>query len=194
MIAPRTAGFMCFQSSSPLVTEMKSEPKKTRLTPGTANRALASGERAAASRVGKSATVPSPMTSRPGRNFSVAGLGVDSVWMNIAWLYFGAVPRSYMDLRAGPIKRRAVGAPNGLKIRGDPLPFPVAITGGFGALGAIELLGAVGGGRCRGAAGVRLRQGPFGPPRESALRSGPWKGIYPSVCGRPWPGPSRLIS
>jgi hypothetical protein len=28
--------------------------------------------------------VPSGMTTRPGRNFKVAGLGVASVWINIA--------------------------------------------------------------------------------------------------------------
>ena len=85
MIAPRTAGFRCRQSPSDLVTEMKSEPKKTLPTSGMPKRAAASGERAAASLSGKSATALSPITSRPGRNFSVAGFGVDSVWMNIAF-------------------------------------------------------------------------------------------------------------
>ena len=84
IIVPRIAGFRCFQSPSRLVTEMKSDPKKTRLTSGMANSALARGERPAASTLGKSATAPSPITSRPGRKFRVAGLGVDSVWMNMA--------------------------------------------------------------------------------------------------------------
>src|SRR5690242_3078510 len=80
------AGFRCFQSPSRLVTEMKSAPKKTRLTSGMVNSALAKGERPAVEASGKSATPPSPITSRPGRNFRVAGLGVDSVWMNMAAL------------------------------------------------------------------------------------------------------------
>src|SRR6478752_6924257 len=81
------AGFRCFHSPSRLVTEMKSEPKNTRATSGMANSALARGERPALSALGKSATLPSPITSRPGRNLRVLGLGVDSVWMNIgvAW-------------------------------------------------------------------------------------------------------------
>ena len=33
------------------------------------------------------AAVPDDITSRPGRNFRVAGLGVDSVWMNIKRLH-----------------------------------------------------------------------------------------------------------
>ncbi len=47
MIAPRMAGLRCFQSPSRLVTEMKSQPKNTRDTSGTANSARASGERPA---------------------------------------------------------------------------------------------------------------------------------------------------
>ena len=43
----------------------------------------ASGEAAAASAVGKSA-VPAGITAWPGRNFKVAGFGVDSVWINMA--------------------------------------------------------------------------------------------------------------
>ena len=42
------AGFRCFQSPSRLVTEMKSEPKKTRLTSGMVKSALARGHRALA--------------------------------------------------------------------------------------------------------------------------------------------------
>src|SRR4051812_7680630 len=77
------AGLRCFQSPSRLVTEIKSAPKNTRETSGMENSALARGERPAVSALGKSATAPSPITSRPGRNFRVAGLGVDSVWMNM---------------------------------------------------------------------------------------------------------------
>ena len=73
---------MWAQSASSLVTEMKSEPRNTPVTPGSANSAEASGETAAASAVRKSRGSPTS-TSRPGRNFRVAGLGVASVWMNI---------------------------------------------------------------------------------------------------------------
>src|SRR5476651_2073795 len=99
------AGFRCFQSPSRLVTEMKSEPKKTRETSGMANRAVARGERPAVSALGKSATAPSPITSRPGRNLRVAGLGVDSVWMNM-----GAPGdcTPYMDPREGGFKQRII--------------------------------------------------------------------------------------
>ena len=45
----------------------------------------ASGEACAAASLGKSA-VPAGSTVWPGRNFSVAGFGVDSVWMNMASL------------------------------------------------------------------------------------------------------------
>jgi hypothetical protein len=44
---------------------------------------LASGERSA-SAASRASNVPDSITGRPGRNFSVAGLGVDSVWMNKA--------------------------------------------------------------------------------------------------------------
>src|SRR5579885_1333336 len=95
------AGFRCFHSPSRLVTEMKSAPKNTRLTSGTANRALARGERPALSALGKSATLPSPITSRPGRNLRVLVLGVDSVWMNMATPgQYGA----YMNLLGVSIK------------------------------------------------------------------------------------------
>ena len=52
------------------------------VTPGTSNRANARGEMVAASAPRKSRGSPA-RTSRPGRNFSVAGLGVASVWMNM---------------------------------------------------------------------------------------------------------------
>src|SRR5215213_5877067 len=44
---------------------------------------LASGLRAADSADAKSAVPAAPITSRPGRNFRVAGLGVPSVSMNM---------------------------------------------------------------------------------------------------------------
>src|SRR5579875_1682299 len=84
MMAARTAGFSWYQSaSSCLVTVMKSLPRKTPATCGSANNRSASGERRAAARSGKLA-VPFFITTRPGRNFSVAGFGVCSVWMNMA--------------------------------------------------------------------------------------------------------------
>ena len=83
MMAPRMAGLMCCHSSpSPLVTEMKSEPRNTPVTPSTSNRRCASGE-VVASDLARKSTVPSPSTVLPGMNLRVAGLGVGSVWMNM---------------------------------------------------------------------------------------------------------------
>ena len=80
---------------SALVTVTKSVPKNTPVTPSTANTRLASGDLEAASDVGKSA-VPMSSTVWPGKNLSVAGFGVDSVWMNML------VPlMSQYDMRAG---------------------------------------------------------------------------------------------
>src|SRR5215469_12241806 len=62
---------------------MKSLPKKTPATPSTANSRVASGD-CSASALSRMSRVPSASTVRPGRNFKVAGLGVVSVWMNIA--------------------------------------------------------------------------------------------------------------
>src|SRR3954469_2267102 len=84
MMAPRIAGFMCCQSLPSLVTVTKAEPKNPLATPGTLNSFSASGERAAASRLVNS-IVPLSSTVRPGMNFKVAGLGVASVWMNMAF-------------------------------------------------------------------------------------------------------------
>src|SRR5215472_5161218 len=82
MMPPRIEGFRTCQSrSAALVTVMKSDPKKTRSTPSMANSRLASGDGAPASADAKS-IVPLSMTTRPGRNFRVDGLGVCSVWMN----------------------------------------------------------------------------------------------------------------
>ena len=84
MIAPSTRGFSSNHSAaSALATVMKSAPRKTPVTPGKPKRRLAKGERAAASASGKLA-VPGAITARPGRNLSVAGLGVVSVSMNMA--------------------------------------------------------------------------------------------------------------
>src|SRR5665213_4478962 len=95
MMAPRIAGLICCQSPSLLVTEMKSEPKNTPHTFGRSNNFSASGDCAAASLVGMS-SVPLSSTPRPGRNFRVAGLGVDSVWMNIVWLLAQLVQGPWM--------------------------------------------------------------------------------------------------
>src|SRR5262249_52191525 len=83
MMAPRIAGLSCCHSPSLLVTVMKSEPKNTPLIPFMPNSRSARGELAAAlgSRMSR---VPEARTVRPGRNLRVAGLGVASVWMNIA--------------------------------------------------------------------------------------------------------------
>src|SRR5262245_57239223 len=102
MMAPRIAGLRCRQSPSRLVTVMKSEPKKTRSTSGMAKRRVASGERAPAWASGKS-TVPAVMTSRPGRNFKVAGLGVVSVCMNM-----DQISRLVSDYARGNKKRTAL--------------------------------------------------------------------------------------
>ena len=64
-----------------------SAPRNTPATPSTANRRLASGERAAAASADAKWAVPSVMIARPGKNFIVAGLGVGSVWMNMASPY-----------------------------------------------------------------------------------------------------------
>src|SRR5208282_323556 len=96
---------------------MKSAPKNTLSTSGMRNSASAKGERPAESRSGKSATAPAPMTSRPGMNFKVAGLGVDSVWINmvhnLTWPgFFGRVPKYPVH---GPTARRDQGRLAGLK-------------------------------------------------------------------------------
>jgi hypothetical protein len=61
----------------------KSPPRKTPVTPPTAKSRSANGERAAATVASVKFAVPLSITLRPGRNLSVAGLGVSSVWMNI---------------------------------------------------------------------------------------------------------------
>src|SRR6201996_3806086 len=66
----------------------------------------ASVEAVAASASRKS-RVPSPMTSRPGRNFRTSGFGVGSVWMNMGqmWRVRGrsASSREIGDLVVGEV-------------------------------------------------------------------------------------------
>src|SRR5262245_33485284 len=83
MMAPRIAGLSCCHSPAVLVTATKSEPKNTPEIPGISNRRSASGDWAAAS-LSRMSSVPLVSTGRPGRNLSVAGFGVGSVWMNMA--------------------------------------------------------------------------------------------------------------
>src|SRR6185437_8351896 len=86
MTAPRMTGLSVVQDApSSLLTVMKSAPKKTPVTPSSANSRVAKGERVAASASAKFA-VPCSITVRPGRNLRVAGLGVVSVSMNIVAL------------------------------------------------------------------------------------------------------------
>jgi hypothetical protein len=103
MFAPRIAGLACSQAvAASFVTVTKSEPKNTPVTPATAKIRCASGDFAAASALWKSA-VPTSSTVWPGRNFSVAGFGVVSVWMNIgaslAWGTYAAPERINQVLR-----------------------------------------------------------------------------------------------
>src|SRR4029453_2901656 len=83
MMTPRIAGLSCCHSLAVLVTAMKSEPKNTPEIPAISNRRSASGDCAAAS-LSRMSSVPLVNTGRPGRNLSVAGFGVGSVWMNMA--------------------------------------------------------------------------------------------------------------
>src|SRR5215471_14912215 len=83
MMAPRIAGLSCCHSPAVLVTATKSEPKNTPEIPAISNRRSASGDWAAAS-LSRISSVPLVSTGRPGRNLSVAGFGVGSVWMNMA--------------------------------------------------------------------------------------------------------------
>src|SRR5262245_2975147 len=93
MMAPRIAGLSCCHSPLALVTAMKSEPKNTPETPAIANRRSASGDCAAAS-PSRMSSVPLARTVRPGRNFSVAGFGVGSVWMNMASSFAAAASKA----------------------------------------------------------------------------------------------------
>jgi hypothetical protein len=77
MIVPSTCGFsVCQAISSVLVTVMKSPPRNTRATPGSANSAVASGLRAAVSGAGgEIGGAARPITSRPGQEFQGGGVG-----------------------------------------------------------------------------------------------------------------------
>ena len=107
MIAPRMAGLRCCHSPARFVTEMKSWPNITPVTPSMENSARASGETPAESESVIS-NAPSARTVRPGRNFSVAGLGVDSVWMNMTRSgsrsggYGGWRPAGFLSYRRAP--------------------------------------------------------------------------------------------
>jgi hypothetical protein len=68
--------------AGPAVTETKSPPKNTPVTSPVSNSACASGDASASSGETKS-RVPEGITRCPGRNLSVAGLGVVSVSMNM---------------------------------------------------------------------------------------------------------------
>src|SRR5687768_6406543 len=83
----RTCGFRSFHSTlGAAVTEMKSRPKKTPATSPVEKRASASGEASASSGLAKS-RVPLSITRSPGRNLRVAGLGVVSVWISMAFMW-----------------------------------------------------------------------------------------------------------
>ena len=82
MMIPSTAGFRCAHSTSFLVTETKSCPNITNSTPAMDSSASASGALAALSSERIQAP-PVASTVWPGKNLSVAGLGVGSVWINI---------------------------------------------------------------------------------------------------------------
>src|SRR6476620_7919255 len=103
MMAPRMAGLRCCHSPSPLVTLMKSEPKNTPVTPSISNSRVASGEPSVSSPA-RNSKVPSPSTVRPGMNFSVAGLGVASVWMNMAWPFAVLTRKSKESLLARQLR------------------------------------------------------------------------------------------
>ena len=78
-----TCGFRLDHSTpGPAVTATKSRPKNTPVTSPSENRPSARGEAAASSSLVNS-RVDAGITSLPGRNFSVAGLGVVSVSMNM---------------------------------------------------------------------------------------------------------------
>src|SRR5215470_8484264 len=124
MMAPRIAGLSCCHSPADLVTAMKSAPKNTPATPVIANRRSASGDWAAAA-ASRMSSVPLASTARPGRNLSVAGFGVGSVWMNMAGSFTAGGPiaragialsyhcnrwRRAVEVQAGTRPRAAVPA------------------------------------------------------------------------------------
>ena len=86
--------------------------RKTRATTsGVCEQARGQGRAAGLFRaLGKSATAPSPITSRPGRNFRVAGLGVDSVWMNMVAVRNGLILHGpWPPPRSSALKSRKSG-------------------------------------------------------------------------------------
>src|SRR3546814_11719772 len=104
MTMPSTSGFASAHSApGAIVTETKSRPKKTPVTSPRVKSAVASGEAAASSGLAKS-RVPASMTGRPGRNFRVAGLGVDSVSISMR--------------RLGDADRKSVVKGNSVIVRG----------------------------------------------------------------------------
>src|SRR5690349_11403164 len=108
MMAPRIAGLSCCQSPSVLVTVTKSEPKNTPVTPGTSNRRAASGERLAESRL--KSNVPLSSMIRLGMNFSVAGLGVGSGWLDMVFSgVAGSRPAREVSLADGVARRTIKG-------------------------------------------------------------------------------------
>src|SRR4051812_45669383 len=83
MMTVSKAGLSTSQlASGLLVTVMKSDPRDMAVTPSTRNNSSASGESFVSFSEVKN-SVPDGMTGRPGLNFSVNGLGVCSVCMNI---------------------------------------------------------------------------------------------------------------
>src|SRR5262249_61803688 len=82
-MATRIAGLSSCLSPSPLGTAMKAEPKNTPDTPVMPKRRSPSGDWEA-DPLSRMSSVPLGSTDRPGRNLSVAGFGVGSVWMNMA--------------------------------------------------------------------------------------------------------------
>jgi len=84
MMAPRIAGLICCHSPSALVTVMKSLPRKTPVTPGSANRRSASGDLAAPD-ASECRGRRRPILAVP-QEFQGRRIGVASVWMNIRLL------------------------------------------------------------------------------------------------------------
>ena len=82
MIAPRIIGFRCCHSLFALGDRDEVGAEEHARTPSMSNSRAASGE-ASASPLSRKSAVPSASTDLPGMNFSVGGLGVASVWMNM---------------------------------------------------------------------------------------------------------------
>ena len=79
----RISGFTTsHERSSSFVTDKKSLPKKTRVTPPIWKSYAASGDMVVYLICEKSIVVPSPVTGFPGVNFSEEGLGVGADCIN----------------------------------------------------------------------------------------------------------------